>query len=158
MASEQDLAEQLLRRADTDAAGAMLPIDEVADVLVCFHAQQAVEKALKAVLAARGVEFPFILDIGGLTKLCREAGVPLPDDLDGADLLTRYAAGLRYDDDTVHAVERETASRWATSAVQWGRGLVDEAGGVDRSPKPSPKPPMVAEGRRPSLKCSRGAS
>jgi HEPN domain-containing protein len=46
MASEQDLAEQLLRRAHEDAAGAkgMLPIDEVADVLVCFHAQQAVEK------------------------------------------------------------------------------------------------------------------
>lgn len=56
MASEQDLAEQLLRRADEDAAGAkgMLPIDEVADVLVCFHAQQAVEKAPKAVLAAWG--------------------------------------------------------------------------------------------------------
>jgi HEPN domain len=44
-------------------ARAMLPIDEVADVLVCFHSQQAVEKALKAVLAARGVEFPFIHDI-----------------------------------------------------------------------------------------------
>lgn len=38
MASEQDLAEQLLRRADEDATGAkwMLPIDEIADVLVCF--------------------------------------------------------------------------------------------------------------------------
>ncbi|HTB71391.1 MAG TPA: HEPN domain-containing protein [Solirubrobacteraceae bacterium] len=35
----------------------MLLIDEVADVLVCFHAQQAVEKALKAVLAAHRVEF-----------------------------------------------------------------------------------------------------
>jgi HEPN domain-containing protein len=131
MASKQDLAEQLLRRADTDAAGAraMLPINEVADVLVCFHAQQAVEKALKAVLAARGVEFPFIHDIGGLTKLCREAGAPLPGEMDGADQLTPYAAGLRYDDDTVHAVERETASRWATAAVQWARGLVEEARG-----------------------------
>lgn len=59
MASEQDLAEQLLRRADEDTAGAkgMLPIGEVADVLVCFHAQQAVEQELKAVLAARGLEF-----------------------------------------------------------------------------------------------------
>jgi HEPN domain-containing protein len=59
MASEHDLAEQLLRRADEDATGArgMLPIAEVVDVLVCFHAQQAVEKALKAVLAAHGVEF-----------------------------------------------------------------------------------------------------
>lgn len=97
MASKQDLAEQLLRRADTDAAGAraMLPISEVADVLVCFHAQQAVEKALKAVLAARGVEFPFIHDISGLAKLCREAGAPIPGELDSADLLTPYAAGLR---------------------------------------------------------------
>ncbi len=130
MASNQDLAEQLLRRANTDAAGAraMLPIDEVADVLVCFHAQQAVEKALKAVLAARGVEFPFIHDISGLTQLCTEAGAPPPDDLGGADLLTPYAAGLRYDDDTVHAVERETASSWATAAVQWAQGLVEESG------------------------------
>jgi HEPN domain-containing protein len=135
MASKQDLAEQLLRRADTDAAGAraMLPINEVADVLVCFHAQQAVEKALKAVLAARGVEFPFIHDIGGLTKLCREAGVPLPDEMDGVDQLTPYAVGLRYDDDTVYAVERETASRWATAAVQWARSLVEEAGGGQKS-------------------------
>ena len=68
--------------------------------------------------------FPFIHDISGLAKLCREAGVPLPGEMDGADLLTPYAAGLRYDDDTVHAVERETASRWATAAVQWARGLV----------------------------------
>jgi hypothetical protein len=30
------------------------------------------------VLAARGVEFPFIHDISGLAKLCREAGAPLP--------------------------------------------------------------------------------
>jgi HEPN domain-containing protein len=97
MASKQDLAEQLLRRADTDAAGAraMLPIDEVADVLVCFHAQQAVEKALKAVLAARGVEFPFIHDISGLAKLCREAGAPLPGEMDGADLLTARGPRLR---------------------------------------------------------------
>jgi HEPN domain-containing protein len=36
----------------------MLSIDEVADVLACFHAQQAVEKALKAVLAARGWSSP----------------------------------------------------------------------------------------------------
>lgn len=38
MASEQDLGEQLLRRADEDAARAkgMLPIDEVVDVLKAF--------------------------------------------------------------------------------------------------------------------------
>lgn len=76
MASESDLAEQLLRRASDDeaAAKAMLPVESVTDVIVGFHAQQGVEKALKAVLAARGAEFPFIHDIGGLAKLCKEAG------------------------------------------------------------------------------------
>lgn len=131
MASEQDLAEQLLRRADEDATGAkgMLPVDEVADVLVCFHAQQAVEKALKAVLAAHGVEFAHRHDLRVLIGQCENAGVQLPDGLTEVDLLTPYAAELRYDDDTVHAVARETASRWATAAVQWARGLVEEAGG-----------------------------
>jgi HEPN domain-containing protein len=58
MASEQDLAEQLLRRADEDAAGAMLPIDEVADVLVCFHAQQAVEKRSRLCWPRMGWSLP----------------------------------------------------------------------------------------------------
>jgi|HubBroStandDraft_4_1064222.scaffolds.fasta_scaffold47434_4 HEPN domain-containing protein len=148
MASEQDLAEQLLRRADEDAAGAkgMLSIDEVADVLVCFHAQQAVEKALKAVLAAHGVEFAHRHDLRVLIGQCEDAGLQLPEELVEVDLLSPYAAELHYDDDTVHAVERETASRWATAAVQWARGLVEEAG-VDRSPQLSPKSSMGAERR-----------
>jgi hypothetical protein len=59
---------------------------------------------------------------------CEQAGVRLPEELVEVDLLSPYAAELRYDDDTVHVVERETASRWATTAVQWARGLVDETG------------------------------
>jgi HEPN domain-containing protein len=130
MASQQDLAAQLLRRANEDAAGAraMLPIDVVADVLICFHAQQAVEKSLKAVLAARGVEFAHRHDLRVLIGQCENEGVLLPDDLAEVDLLSPYAAELRYDDDTVHAVERETASRWATAAVQWAQGLVGDSG------------------------------
>jgi hypothetical protein len=60
MASEQDLAEQLLRRADTDAAGAraMLPIDEVADVLVCFHAQRLLRRRSRPFLLPAAWSFP----------------------------------------------------------------------------------------------------
>lgn len=46
---------------------------------------------------------------------------PLPDELDGVDQLTPYAAGLRYDDDVAGAVDRETALRWATAALNWAR-------------------------------------
>jgi HEPN domain-containing protein len=127
MASEQDLAEQLLRRADEDAAGAraMLPIGEVADALVCFHAQQAVEKAMKAVLAARGVVFAHRHDLRVLIGQCESVDVRLPEELVDVDLLSPYAAELRYDDDVVQAVERETASTWATAAVQWARQQIE---------------------------------
>jgi HEPN domain-containing protein len=106
MATGRDLAEQLLRRAadDEEAARAML--------------------SLKAVLAARNVDFPFIHDIGGLADLCQEAGVSLPDDLAGVERLTPYAAGLRYDDDQTSIVTREMALKWATAAVAWARGEV----------------------------------
>jgi HEPN domain-containing protein len=123
MATGRDLAEQLLRRAidDETAAREMLPLEPVTDAIVGFHAQQAVEKSLKAVLAARNVDFPFIHDIEGLADLCEKAGVRLPDDLDGVSRLTPYAAGLRYDDDQPSIVARETALKWATAAVTWAR-------------------------------------
>jgi HEPN domain-containing protein len=126
MATGRDLAEQLLRRASDDeaAARAMLPLEPVTDAIVGFHAQQAVEKSLKAVLAARNVEFPFIHDIGGLADLCEEAGASPPEELDGVDRLTSYAAGLRYDDDQLSIVARKTALSWATAAVAWARGQI----------------------------------
>jgi len=130
MATGHDLAEQLLRRAvdDEAAARAMLPLETVTDAIVGFHAQQAVEKSLKAVLAARNVEFPFIHDIEGLADLCETAGVRLPDELDGVDRLTPYAAGLRYDDDEPSIVARETALNWATVAVAWARSQIQDDG------------------------------
>jgi len=39
--------------------------------MVCFHAQQAVEKSLKALLAARDEEYPHRHDIGELTQYWR---------------------------------------------------------------------------------------
>jgi HEPN domain-containing protein len=80
MASQRDLAEQLLKLAREDgiAARAMLDVGAVTDAIVGFHAQQAVEKALKAVLAVHGVDFPFTHDIEGLVELCEAKAHPYP--------------------------------------------------------------------------------
>ncbi|MCX5673025.1 MAG: HEPN domain-containing protein [Planctomycetota bacterium] len=43
-----------------------------------FHAQQAVEKAIKAVLSAGHVEYPKTHDIQRLLGLASSAGLPLP--------------------------------------------------------------------------------
>lgn len=55
----------LLRKAqeDADAVKKLVPDTDIADSVVGFHAQQAAEKALKAVLAASGDDFPWTHDL-----------------------------------------------------------------------------------------------
>ena len=47
---------------------------------LCFHAQQAAEKAIKAVLLHRGIRFPYVHDIGELIRLLRRKTVSHPTD------------------------------------------------------------------------------
>lgn len=129
MASQLDLAKQLLRRAADDeaAAKALLHVGAVTDVIVGFHAQQAVEKSIKAVLAANGVDFPFSHDIGRLAALASKAGHPLPNALRNADELSAYAGALRYEPDDPQSVDRGTGLRWATIAVTWAQAQIEDA-------------------------------
>jgi HEPN domain-containing protein len=57
----------------------------VSDAIVAFHAQQAVEKSLNAVLASVGVGFPFTRNLAALFQLCENAGVDVPAELEEAD-------------------------------------------------------------------------
>jgi HEPN domain-containing protein len=98
MADQHDLAELLLAKATDDEAAvrALRDVGSVTDSIVGFHAQQAVEKSLKSVLASRGVEFPFSHELAGLMKLCGSAGAPVPPTLADARRLTPYGARMRY--------------------------------------------------------------
>jgi HEPN domain-containing protein len=91
---------------------------------VGFHAQQAVEKALKAVLASREVEFPFIHNLGYLAELCEKHAIELPETLAGMEQLTPFAAMLRYGSPE-QKVDRKTALSWAASAVEWARSVIE---------------------------------
>src|SRR5574337_920168 len=63
---------------------------------VCFHAQQAAEKALKAVLLSRGIEFPYTHDIKGLLKIAEAGALVIPLAVQQAARLTPYAVETRY--------------------------------------------------------------
>jgi len=63
---------------------------------ICFHAQQAVEKALKAVLLQASIDFPFTHDVGQLLNTLETGGIVIPDELKEIDLLTPYAVESRY--------------------------------------------------------------
>ena len=85
-----------LRRARSDLALARIPLPP--DVLygeLCFHAQQAVEKSIKAVLIHDGVEFRRVHDIAYLLGLL-PADISLPPEVVESAELTSYATLSRY--------------------------------------------------------------
>ena len=89
--------EDWLRHARSDLALAQQrQVPEVLLAALCFHAQQAVEKSLKAVLVQRGVAFPYTHDLARIITLVKSGGLPWPEELDAAAALTVYAAGSRY--------------------------------------------------------------
>jgi HEPN domain-containing protein len=94
---EPDLARQLLQLAGDDelAARSLLAATEIADAIIGFHAQQAVEKAIKAVLSQRDVLFPYTHDLDGLLELLRDPGSHHPDELARVESLTPYGVTVR---------------------------------------------------------------
>ena len=45
---------------------------------LCFNAQQAAEKAIKAVMVRRGIEFPYIHDLTRLMSMLEASGETIP--------------------------------------------------------------------------------
>ena len=62
-----------------------------------FHAQQAAEKLLKAVLTACEVVYPLTHRLAELIDLAREHGINIVDEVDEARYLTPFAVEFRYD-------------------------------------------------------------
>jgi HEPN domain-containing protein len=101
MNRSRELAEILLQKARDDAWMLHhLLADPDAPVWgLGFHAQQAVEKAIKAVLTAHSVEYPRTHNLSLLLDLLEATGVPPPRGAAELPALTPFGALLRYDDD-----------------------------------------------------------
>lgn len=89
-----------LARCDLEALRGMIepfeePIASFADSIIGFHAQQAVEKSLKAWLAASGRRYPLTHNLFLLVELVGEAGGQV-EDLTNLVELNPYAVQLRY--------------------------------------------------------------
>ena len=86
-----------LRYARSDFALAeAAPPSGVLLVHLCFHAQQAAEKALKAVLLAHGARVIKTHDVNFLVDLVQQAGAPAPPlSRVDAESLTSYSVITR---------------------------------------------------------------
>ena len=74
---------------------------------LCFHAQQAAEKAIKAVLVGDGIVPPKTHDIGALLSLVDSYGLAVSADVRPATSLTKYAVISRYPADFGELDENE---------------------------------------------------
>ena len=59
--------------------------------IVCFHAQQAVEKLLKAVLVRRGIVFSRTHNLAHLAEMLKQADVSIPLPIEALSRLNPYA-------------------------------------------------------------------
>ncbi len=97
---------------------------------VCFHAQQAAEKALKAILLSRKIEFPYTHDIKGLLKIAETNGIVLPPAVLRAAYLTPYAVETRYPGDWMEITESEVEEALLTAeqAILWAKSVLSTGG------------------------------
>jgi HEPN domain-containing protein len=93
----------------------------------CFHGQQCVEKALKAVLTARQVFFRRVHDLEEITNLLTDAHITPPFPAEQYGLLNPFAVGMRYDDRVAPLITLEETDYMATRTLRWAEELVSRA-------------------------------
>ena len=88
---------QTKAKQDLSALCGMMDKTIFAEEIFGFHAQQAVEKSLKAWLALIGVNFPLIHDLEELFALLKDQGQAIPDIFQSLVDLTDFSVQFRYD-------------------------------------------------------------
>jgi HEPN domain-containing protein len=88
---------------------------------LCYEAQQAAEKAVKAVFIRRAVRFPYIHDLDQLLQLLEQNGLKIPRYVKDSKELTRFALVTRYPGSSGPVTRRSyrRALRIADGVVRW---------------------------------------
>jgi HEPN domain-containing protein len=125
----RELVVEWMRHARSDMVIAnMVENEEIAPDIIAFHAQQAVEKALKALLIQHQHEFPHTHSIGMLLALCKESGYPLAEYLEDAATLSGYAVASRYpgEIEPINRQESKLAVDLANQVVFWAESQIEK--------------------------------
>lgn len=115
-------ASDWLSRARGDLAIARMPLPEGAFLEdLCYHAQQAAEKAVKAVYVHLNAPFRYTHDIAELLHGLNSQGLNVPDMVLKAASLTVFAWQTRYPgpSEPVTPEEHEQAVQAAAGVVEW---------------------------------------
>ena len=130
----------LLLKAQDDErlAGLVAGNPAVSDEQIGFLAQQAVEKAIKAVLSRLGIRYRRTHDLGELIDLLKANDIAYPAAMDDSATFTPFAAEMRYDylppeEGAEEPFDRVSALRLVRTALEWAEGMV--SAGPDLPPQ-----------------------
>ncbi len=91
-----------------------------------FHAQQSIEKAIKAVLCLKGAEFRRTHDLIELSGRVADAGAPIPVDDNLLRRLTPYGVEFRYDDTAMPLIDSASAAHAVDICLSWCSGQLKQ--------------------------------
>lgn len=114
-------AHRLLRLAlrDRGTFDLLLPLPQATMAAIGFHAQQAVEKSLKAVCTLRSVEVRRTHDLAALAQSLVDHGVAMPISVDEFRTLNPFAVEYQYDDEITSSMTREDLNSLVTKVLHW---------------------------------------
>lgn len=127
--NEDALSSQVwLARAQSNLALAGQDVAGVYLEDLCFEAQQAAEKALKALCVHFDLDFPKTHSLAKLMDILEGSGVSLPEEIQQAAVLTQYAVRTRYPGvvEPITRSEYSTALDLAEKVVEWAEKIVRE--------------------------------
>lgn len=118
---ESSVARLLLEsaRQDENAVAALSSASDIGDAIVGFHVQQAVEKALKAVLSSNAIVFRRTHDIAELLDLLADSGLPPPPEAETLDEFNPYAVEARYGLVNLSGLDRQKIRMTVRLVLAW---------------------------------------
>ncbi len=128
MKNPRDYALTLLHLADRDMRAFLALKNDVHwnvdPHTICFHAQQGVEKALKAVLVSRNLEIGRTHDLNKLFYQIEKLSLSFPVSLEDLSKLNPYAVTVRYDDQEVDTITINEAETILTTILKWATATI----------------------------------
>lgn len=130
--SPEDPREWMNRAYSNLAIAKNRPDSSVYPEDLCFNAQQAAEKALKAVCILHHIEYPYVHDLAALITILMKSGIPVPDSVKEAAKLTRFAITTRYPHflSPIQEPEYQRAVAIAERVITWCESEIVKTGNL----------------------------
>jgi HEPN domain-containing protein len=93
--------------------------------IICFHAQQVVEKCLKAVLIYYDKNPTRTHDLNNIAYLLTENEITLPLSIEEISKLNPYAVTFRYDDTDIEILTRDEAQQIVEAVYNWTKEIIE---------------------------------